>query len=136
MCFWNFYVMVTLSEDDKFQPAERGSKCPFKNPKIMFSSQFLFDLLDKTVYDMQLKGLNTRWSMPSVSHLKAAQKILFSFPSNNCLVTTMCHRCLYKSMLTIQNLISARFVPTCAQKGTLCQAEVPPSVTLPWSPKM
>ena len=71
MCFWNFYVMVTLSEDDKFQPAERDSKCRFKNPKIMFSSQFLFDLLDKTVYDMQLECLNTRWSFPSVSHLKA-----------------------------------------------------------------
>ena len=44
--------MVTLSEDDKFQPAERSSKYPFKNPKIIFSSQFLFDLLDKTVFNM------------------------------------------------------------------------------------
>ena len=61
--------MVTLSEDDKFYPAERSSKYPFKNPKIIFTSQFLFDLLDKTVYDMKLEGLTTRWSMSSVSHL-------------------------------------------------------------------
>ena len=44
--------MVTLSEDDKFYPAERSSKYPFKNPKIIFTSQFLFDLLDITVYYM------------------------------------------------------------------------------------